>query len=92
MVNPSTKEKANCVYKKKCLNQVLEKYFTMETPKQCKTDWQFDPVKGWKLKLSGDCGETLEEIEALPPRKRDYLKRRIEVEDYEPSSVSSTAS
>ncbi len=66
----------------------------MKTPKLCKYEWQLDPVKGWKLKLSGDCGDTLEQIEALPPRKRQYLKRRIEVEDYEPpaSSASSTAS
>ena len=86
-------ETANCVCEKRFkLN--LARYFTMEPPKQCKTDWEFDPVKGWKLRLTGDCAETLEQIESLPSRKRQYLKRRIEVEDYEPpaSSASSTAS
>jgi len=52
----------------------------METPKRCKYDWQLHPVKGWTLKLSGDCDETLKQIETLPPRKRQYLKRRIEIE------------
>jgi hypothetical protein len=52
----------------------------MESPKQCKTDWEFDPVKGWKLRLTGDCAETLEQIESLPTRKRDYLKRRLVME------------
>ena len=53
----------------------------METPKRCKVEWKLHPVKGWELKLSGDCGETLEQIESLPPRKREYLMRRIEVEN-----------
>ena len=53
----------------------------MTSPEKCELDWKLDPVKGWKLKLSGDCTETLEQIESLPPRKRQYLKRRIEIED-----------
>ena len=66
----------------------------METPEQCKLEWKLHPVKGWEMKLTGDCDETLEQIESLPPRKREYLLRRIEVEDHEPSSSSdsSTAS
>ncbi len=66
----------------------------MEAPKPCNVEWHLDPVDGWKLRLTGDCAETLEQIESLPPRKRQYLKRRIEVEDYElpASSASSTAS
>ncbi len=68
--------------------------FTMEPLKQCNVAWHLDPEDGWKLRLTGDCAETLKQIESLPSRKRQYLKRRIEVEDYEPpaSSASSTAS
>jgi len=53
----------------------------METLKRCNVEWHLDPVKGWELRLTGDCTETLEQIESLPPRKRQYLKRRIVVED-----------
>lgn len=53
----------------------------METPKVCKTELEFDPVRGWTLKLSGDCADIREKIEGLPKRKREYLKRRIEVEE-----------
>ena len=58
-----------------------ERYFTMEAPKPCKIEWHLDPVKGWGIRLTGDCEETLEQIESLPSRKRQYLKRRIIVED-----------
>ena len=53
----------------------------MEPPKRCEYKLQPDPATGdWKLKLSGDCSDVLKQIEALPARKRAYLKRRIEVE------------
>jgi hypothetical protein len=32
----------------------------------------------WKIQLSGDCQETIEKVNALPPRKKNYAKRRIQ--------------
>ena len=58
-----------------------EEHLTMELPKKCKVEWIPDKALGWKLKLSGSCADTLEQIEGLPTRKRQYLKRRIELED-----------
>jgi len=49
-------------------------------PERCKIHIVNDSVTGWKLKLEGDCSNTLNQIEALPPRRRRYLKRRIETE------------
>jgi hypothetical protein len=58
-----------------------EEHFTMESTKKCNVEWVPDKALGWKLKLSGSCTDTLEQIEGLPTRKRQYLKRRIEVQD-----------
>jgi len=35
----------------------------------------------WTLELSGDCSETLKQLEALPPRRRRYLERRTRIID-----------
>ena len=35
----------------------------------------------WELELSGKCGATIQQIEALPGRKRRYVQRRIRVID-----------
>ena len=51
--------------------------------KREKCDNKFVPTgrDDWELELSGNCGETLQQMEALPPRKRRYIERRIRVLD-----------
>jgi hypothetical protein len=39
------------------------------------------PEKIWELRLSGDCSETIDLIESLPPGKRRYLKKRTTILD-----------
>jgi hypothetical protein len=51
-----------------------------EQPERCEIQIIPDPIKVWKLKFTGECSETLKLIEALPARKRRYLKSRIELE------------
>ena len=50
-----------------------------EKKEKCEIEYVPDPTTGWKLKLKGDCSETLQKIDDLPPRKRGYVKRRIVV-------------
>ncbi len=52
-----------------------------EKPERC--DIKFVPKGGddWELELSGNCDETIKQVEALPPRKRRYIDRRIRVLD-----------
>ncbi len=52
----------------------------MSTPK-CKITWREDGPLGWKLNLKGDCEDTLQAMENLPPRRRRYLARRLEIEE-----------
>jgi len=39
------------------------------------------PEEIWMLELSGDCSETIDLIESLPPGKRRYLKKRTTILD-----------
>ena len=36
--------------------------------------------KDWKLVLKGECSKVVSQIDALPKRKRKYLKRRTELD------------
>ena len=52
-----------------------------ETPERCDIKYVPKGRDDWELELSGNCGETLQKLEALPPRKRRYIERRIRVVD-----------
>lgn len=47
----------------------------------CKLELIKDESLGWKLCLKGNCEATLQVIEDMPPRRRRYLERRLEIED-----------
>jgi hypothetical protein len=51
-----------------------------QDPERCKISIVPKGKNDWTLELSGDCGDTLKVIEALPPRKRGYLNRRLRIE------------
>ena len=38
-------------------------------------------VKGWEFELRGECKDTLMFVENLPPSKRQYLERRLNIRD-----------
>jgi hypothetical protein len=46
---------------------------------QCSIKWVSDG-KDWKLVLKGECSKVVAQIDALPKRKMNYLKRRTEVD------------
>jgi hypothetical protein len=47
----------------------------------CKLELVKNESLGWKLSLKGDCEATLQAIKNMPPRRRRYLERRIEIEE-----------
>ena len=38
-------------------------------------------TKGWEFELRGECRDTLMFVENLPPSKRRYLERRLNIRD-----------
>ena len=52
----------------------------MEHSESCTIYWVPVDGKDWKLVLKGECSEVLSQMDALPPRKHGYLKRRTEVD------------
>jgi hypothetical protein len=51
----------------------------MDNLDNCSIGWISDG-KDWKLVLKGECSKMVTQIDALPKRKRNYLKRRTEVD------------
>jgi hypothetical protein len=49
----------------------------MVNNEQCSINWVSDG-KDWKLVLKGECSKIVSQIDALPKRKMNYLKRRID--------------
>jgi hypothetical protein len=53
--------------------------YTMDNSESCSINWVSDG-KDWKLVLKGECSKMVSQIDALPKRKKSYLKRRTEVD------------
>ena len=51
----------------------------MDNNERCSINWVSDG-KDWKLVLKGECSKVVSQIDALPNRKKNYLKRRTEVD------------
>ncbi len=52
-----------------------------DQPERCEIKVVPHPVKGIELELKGNCSDALKIIEALPPRRRRYMQRRIKKVD-----------